>query len=60
MNLSKISDSIISLPFFFLIQDLLPFLDKGPNEQHAFLPQKRPRVAHDSAIVDIAGESEDG
>ncbi|XP_074570284.1 plant UBX domain-containing protein 7 [Curcuma longa] len=37
-----------------LLEDLLPFLDKGPNEQHAFLPQKRPRVAHDSAIVDIA------
>ncbi|XP_042429667.1 plant UBX domain-containing protein 7-like isoform X1 [Zingiber officinale] len=37
-----------------LLEDLLPFLDKGPNEQHAFLPQKRPRVAHDSAIADIA------
>ncbi|KAG6486504.1 hypothetical protein ZIOFF_055080 [Zingiber officinale] len=46
--------AMFSFVCLFSIQDLLPFLDKGPNEQHAFLPQKRPRVAHDSAIADIA------
>ncbi|KAJ8498028.1 hypothetical protein OPV22_008580 [Ensete ventricosum] len=36
-----------------LLEDLLPFLDKGPKEHHIFLPQKRPRVAHDSAANNI-------
>ncbi|XP_008804300.1 plant UBX domain-containing protein 7 [Phoenix dactylifera] len=32
-----------------LLEDLLPYLDKGPKEHHAILPQKRPReMAKDS------------
>ncbi|XP_064948758.1 plant UBX domain-containing protein 7-like [Musa acuminata AAA Group] len=36
-----------------LLEELLPFLDKGPNEHHAILPQKRPRVTHNSALNNI-------
>ncbi|KAG1361123.1 Plant UBX domain-containing protein 7 [Cocos nucifera] len=41
-----------------LLEDLLPYLDKGPKEHHAILPQKRPRemvrdsTAHTSGMPD--------
>ncbi|WOK98404.1 plant UBX domain-containing protein 7 [Canna indica] len=34
-----------------LLEDLLPFLDKGPKEHHSFLPQKRARVSHHSPVT---------
>ncbi|RZS22207.1 hypothetical protein BHM03_00054951 [Ensete ventricosum] len=36
-----------------LLEELLPFLDKGPKEHHAILPQKHPRVTHNSALNNI-------
>lgn len=57
INLSEMRSTVISLIFSaFLIQELLPFLEKGPKEHHAFLLQKRQRAAHDSAVINVAGK----
>ncbi|KAG6537059.1 hypothetical protein ZIOFF_002137 [Zingiber officinale] len=40
-----------------LLEGLLPFLDKGPKEHHAFLLQKqKQRAAHDSAVINVADQ----
>ncbi|XP_042378503.1 plant UBX domain-containing protein 7-like [Zingiber officinale] len=40
-----------------LLEGLLPFLDKGPKEHHAFLLLKqKQRAAHDSAVINVAGK----
>ncbi|XP_074565975.1 plant UBX domain-containing protein 7-like [Curcuma longa] len=38
------------------LEELLPFLDRGPKEHYAFLLQKRQRAAHDSAVTNVAGK----
>ncbi|XP_020093031.1 plant UBX domain-containing protein 7 [Ananas comosus] len=45
-----------------LLEDLLPYLDKGPKEHHAVLPQKRPRElaqCSTQTVNDKAVEEED-